>query len=119
MYNSKDILRLSTVILLLYSCNKDQTQEPVDQHKDSTCHVSTQEGFAVNFQDASFVPFGAGFKKLYSIDGKVRKVNCASYFWFQAIDSLFYDITYDGNIAHISETHRHYVRDNQTQLIVH
>src|SRR5687768_5002828 len=105
-------------ILILYSCDKDQTEEPVDQPKDSICHISRQDGFAVKGDDASLVPFGAGFEKFYSTDGKISGLNTASYNWFWGIDSLFYDISYEDNVAHITETHRLYNRGDGDELIV-
>src|SRR5687768_13375259 len=105
-------------ILLLYSCDKDQTEDPVDQPKDSICHISRQDGFAMKGDHSSLVPYGAGFQKFYSTDGKIHRLNAASYNWFVDIDSLFYDMSYDGNIVHITETHRVYRRGNEDSLIL-
>jgi hypothetical protein len=58
-------------ILLYCSCDKDEATDPhVDPLVDPKCEISSQKGFASDIDHSPLVPYGGGFEKVYSADGK-------------------------------------------------
>jgi hypothetical protein len=112
-------LLLTVLTLLLFcSCDKDETTGPPVDLPAQTCEISSQKGFTSDADHSALVPYGGGFEKTYSTNGKVQHVRLMSYDWYYRIDSFFYDITYHGNKATITQNTKRYDRPEGTYLVL-
>jgi hypothetical protein len=112
----KSIFAVLTLFLLC-SCDKDETTGPtVDPPKEIACEISSQSGFASDEKHSPLVPYGGGFKKIYS-HSKVARLELLSYNWYFEIDSFFYDISYHGKSATVTATNQKYEREGEFELI--
>lgn len=106
-------------LIFLASCDKEETIIPPPVvPKVTVCDVSAQSGFSTD--PNVLVTYGAGFVKQYS-DGKVTSLIMSTYAQgssYYAIDSFFYDFTYESNIAHVTGQVKHYERGGADELVL-